>query len=127
MDNQAIINDALCTENCLARWIWKTGYLKNGYAIPWEIQTVNTAPDNFICEKENIFISVISGGLYELSMGIYCDKKPNVQILVNGDPIISSIDMNSNNVHKSYISVKGMDKYVSGNITGNKKIVEIIC
>ena len=82
MDNQSIINDALCAENCVARWTWKSGLVKNGYAVPWEIQTVNTAPDNFLWEKEKTSVMVVAAGLYEISMGFYSDKKPTVQILV---------------------------------------------
>ena len=34
---QGNINESLCAENCTARWLWKSGELKNGYAVPWEI------------------------------------------------------------------------------------------
>jgi len=34
---QNSINEALCAENCSARWLWKSGELQNGFAIPWEI------------------------------------------------------------------------------------------
>ena len=106
MDNQAIINDALCTENCLARWLWKSGKVKNGYAIPWEVQAVNTAPDNFIWEKEKTFILCSSAGLYKVEIGFFSDKKPAVQILVNGEVVISSIT-NSNFVTRGKKGVNG--------------------
>jgi hypothetical protein len=118
MDNQAIINDALCSENCVARWTWKSGQVKNGYAIPWEIQTVNTAPDNFIWEKEKTSILVASSGLYEISMGIYADKKPTVQILVNGEPVISAVNSSGYLIHHNGNKMKNMGKHSSGNITG---------
>jgi hypothetical protein len=120
MDNQSIINDALCSENCLARWTWKSGKVKNGYAIPWEIQTVNTAPDNFIWEKEKTSISVTSAGLYEISMGIYADKKPTVQIMFNGEPIISGIN-SSGLMHHNGNKMKSMPKHTNGNITGRNE------
>ena len=106
MDNQAIINDALCTENCLARWLWKSGKVKNGYAIPWEVQAVNTAPDNFIWEKDKTFILCSSAGLYKVEIGFFSDKKPAVQILVNGEVVISSIT-NSNFVTRGKKGVNG--------------------
>ena len=106
MDNQAIINDALCSENCLARWLWKSGKVKNGYAIPWEVQAVNTAPDNFIWEKEKTFILCSSAGLYKVEIGFFSDKKPAVQILVNGEVVISSIT-NSNFVTRGKKGVNG--------------------
>ena len=48
LSEQATINEALCAENCVARWLWKSGELVNGYAVPWELQSVNTCPENFI-------------------------------------------------------------------------------
>jgi hypothetical protein len=99
MDNQAIINDALCSENCLGRWKWKSGIVKNGYAIPWEIQLVNTSPDIFFWEKDKTSIFISTGGLYEIIMGIYADKKPTVQILLNGEPLISAVNSSSYILH----------------------------
>ena len=119
MDNQAIINDALCSENCLARWTWKSGQVKNGFAIPWEIQTVNTAPDNFIWEQEKTSISIVSAGLYQISLGIYADKKPTVQVLVNGEPIISAVNSSGYLMHHNGNKMKSMPKHTNGNITGN--------
>ena len=118
MDNQAIINDALCSENCVARWTWKSGQVKNGYAIPWEIQTVNTAPDNFIWEKEKTSISVVASGLYQISMGIYADKKPTVQVMVNGEPIISAVNSSGYLMHHNGNKTKSMPRHTNGNITG---------
>lgn len=37
MADQTTINDTLCSENCVGRWIWKTGMVINGYNIPWEV------------------------------------------------------------------------------------------
>ena len=37
LQEQNSINEALCAENCSARWLWKSGELQNGFAIPWEI------------------------------------------------------------------------------------------
>jgi hypothetical protein len=34
---QNTINEALCAENCCGRWLWKSGELHNGYAVPWEV------------------------------------------------------------------------------------------
>ena len=90
IDNQSIINDTLCKENCIGRWMWKSGIIKNNYIIPWENQLVNTFPDNFIWEKDKNFIMVNEEGLYELNIGLYSDKKPSIQVLVNGEIIINS-------------------------------------
>ena len=108
MNNQAMINDTLCNENCLARWIWKSGKVKNSYTIPWEEQSVNTAPDNFIWEKDKTFIVVSEGGLYMLSIGFYTNKKPNIQILVNGEIAIS---VNGSNICGPYSNSSGYSIY----------------
>ena len=52
MDQQNLVNEALCSENCVARWIWKQGALENSQgilnSIKWDLQSVNTCPDNFL-------------------------------------------------------------------------------
>jgi hypothetical protein len=128
MDNQAIINDALCSENSVARWTWKSGQVKNGYAIPWEIQTINTAPDNFLWEKEKTSILVASPGLYELTMGFYANKKPTVQVLVNGEPIMSAVNSSNYVIHHNSGKVRGgnSNKHSSGNVTG-LTVLDFIC
>ena len=37
LTSQQQLNEVLCQENCSARWLWKSGELQNGFAIPWEI------------------------------------------------------------------------------------------
>ena len=118
MDNQAIINDALCNENSLGRWLWKSGKLNNNL-IPWEIQSVNTSPDNFIWENGNNFIMINLKGLYEINCAFYNDKKPNIQIMINGEVILSAINSNSYVVHQSNGGrLKGIGKTSFGNVTG---------
>ncbi len=118
MDNQAIINEALCSENCLARWNWKSGQVKNGYAIPWEIQSVNTAPDIFFWEKEKTSIFIASEGLYEIILGVFADKKPTVQVLINGEPIISAVNSSSYLIHHAGNKAKNIGRIFNSNITG---------
>ncbi len=95
MNNQAMINDIICNENQVGRWLWKTGKIKGGYAIPWDTQSVNTAPDNYIWEKDKTMITVVKGGIYQVSLGFYANKKPNVQIIVNTEMVISANSGNS--------------------------------
>lgn len=87
-NSQQSIIEALCAENCTGRWIWKTGELRGGNLIPWETQITNSAPDNFLWEKDKSSIVTVAPGLYEIYFGFYSRKKPAVQILVNGEPII---------------------------------------
>lgn len=123
MNNQAIINDALCSENCLARWYWKSGQVKNGFAIPWEIQTVNTAPDIFFWEKDKTTILVVVEGIYEVTLGIYASKKPTVQILLNGEPVISAVNSSSYLIHHSGNKTKSYGKFTNTNVTGIIKLL----
>ena len=119
MDNQAIINDTLCNENNIGRWLWKSGKIKNNLAIPWEVQIINTSNDNFLWEKDKTLINIKEGGLYEIKMGFFADKKPMVQILINGEVIISAINSNSYVIHQSPGGrMKGTGKTSFGNVTG---------
>ena len=121
IDNQSIINDTLCNENCIGRWIWKSGKIKNSYSVPWENQSVNTSPDNFNWEKENTYIIINEEGLYELNFGFYSEKKPNIQIHINSEIIINiqnnnNFFLNNNNSPVKYR--KNNEKNFGGNITG---------
>ena len=119
MDNQAIINDTLCNENNIGRWLWKSGKVKNNLSVPWEVQIINTSPDNFIWEKDKPVLNIKEGGLYEINMGFYADKKPMVQIMVNGEVVISAINSNSFVIHQSPGGrMKGTGKTSFGNVTG---------
>ena len=119
MDNQAIINDTLCNENNIGRWLWQSGKVKNNLSIPWEVQIINTSNDNFLWEKDKSVIGIKEGGLYEVKMGFYADKKPMIQILINGEVIISAINSNSYVIHQSPGGrMKGTGKASFGNVTG---------
>ena len=113
MNNQALINDILCNENQVGRWLWKTGKIKGGYAIPWDTQSINTSPDNYIWEKDKTIITVIKGGIYQVSIGFYANKRPSVQIIINSEMVISANNSNSNNGNKTSNS---------NTFNGNKKI-----
>ena len=119
MDNQAIINDTLCNENNLGRWLWKSGKVKNNLGVPWEIQVINTSPDNFKWEKDKSVITINEGGLYEINLGFYADKKPMIQIMVNGEVIVNAINSNSFAKQQSVGGkMKGIEKTSFGNVTG---------
>lgn len=66
LNDQAAINESLCTENIVGRWAWKSGELKSGNSIPWEIQLANTLPDNFLWEKDKSSVLAVAPGLYEV-------------------------------------------------------------
>ena len=89
LDAQAFVNEALCAQNCVGRWIWKSGELKANALVPWEVQALNTCPDNFLWEKGKTSVVSVAPGLYELAFGFYSKKQPTVQIHLNGEPLMS--------------------------------------
>lgn len=89
LNEQALINEALCAQNCVGRWIWKSGEMKNNNLVPWEVQALNTCPDNFLWEKNKTSIVSVAPGLYEISFGFYSKKQPTIQIHLNGEPLMS--------------------------------------
>lgn len=89
-DDKLII-ETLCSENCTGRWLWKSGDVKSGYTVPWEIQSVNTCPENFIWEKDGISIITVTPGLYEVFFGFFTAKKPVIQLLVNGETVLTDV------------------------------------
>lgn len=111
--DQAIINESLCTENIIGRWSWKSGDIKPGQMIPWEVQLINTLPDNFIWEKDKTTILVIAPGLYEIQCGFFAKKKPTIQVLVNGEPIFSAVNTSSYVIHHTSGKLKDL-KHSSG-------------
>lgn len=110
MIEQNIINEALCAENCVARWLWKSCKLKAGGFIPWEVQSVNTCPDNFLWEKDEAHVLAAAPGLYEIMLGFFTNTKPSVNLYVNGEPVIC-IDNNQR-------SNKNFRRHSAGNVVG---------
>lgn len=74
-----MVNEAICSENCVARWIWKNGQTESSKgmtnSIKWDLQSVNTCPDNFVWREGQAFIQVDSPGLYEITMAFFSKKK----------------------------------------------------
>ena len=65
--------------------------MKSGYTVPWEIQSVNTCPENFIWEQDNVSIIAVTPGLYEVFFGFFTSKKPVIQLLINGETVIMDV------------------------------------
>ena len=53
--------------------------------MPWEVQAINTCPENFLWEKNRAVIIMSAPGLYALSFGFYSKRQPVVKILVNNE------------------------------------------
>ena len=95
MNNQNSINKYLAEENSIAKYIWKSGNVSKGYAVPWEEQIVNTLPENFIWEKDDICITVKKKGIYLISLGFFVEEKPTVQVMINGESVLSQVNSNA--------------------------------
>ena len=102
LDNQALINETLCEESKLGKWGWTMGKLKNNYNIIWDIQSINTYPDNYILENDKSILLIKQGGIYEIIFGFYgYNKKPNIQILVNNEIILSNSNKNNKSLYEN--------------------------
>lgn len=109
--------ETLYSVNCLGRWLWKSSLLVSNNLVPWDLEVLNTAPSNFIWEKGKPTLYVEAPGLYSLTLGFYAKKKPTVQVLVNGAPILSAVNSASYVVHHSAGRLKNVPHPV-GAITG---------
>ncbi|CDW81229.1 UNKNOWN [Stylonychia lemnae] len=129
LNEQALINEALCAQNCVGRWIWKSGEIKPNSLVPWEVQALNTCPDNFLWEKSKTSIVAVAPGLYEVSFGFYSKKQPTVQIHLNGEPLMSvskssqaqircNIIFRFVNDHGKENRISNVGKHSAGNVTG---------
>jgi len=74
--------------------MWKSGEVKSSYLIPWEVQVANTNTSNYLWEKDNSSLMVVQAGLYEVQFGFYTDRKPSIQMFVNGDIVLSASGLN---------------------------------
>ena len=92
MNNQNSINSYLAKENSIGKWLWESGNISKGYAVPWEVQVINTMPENFIWEKDDICIMVKEKGIYLLSLAFFVREKPNVQVIINGESVLSQVN-----------------------------------
>ena len=115
MTQQNSLNEVICAENCSARWLWRSGQLSpNGYAVPWEAQSVNTCPENFLWEEDKTVILTVAPGLYEITLGFFCAKKPTVQVLVNGETILTAVNSASYVIHHGSGKLSNGGKNVQG-------------
>jgi hypothetical protein len=86
LKDQASVNETLCSENIVGRWLWRSGSLKAGGLIPWEAECTNTMPDHFFWEKDKSSILVLDAGMYELTACVF-SKGGSIIVLINGDPL----------------------------------------
>lgn len=107
LKEQSCINEALCAENCAGRWLWKSGETKTGN-LPWEVQSLNTCPENFVWEKDKTNVLTLAPGLYQVGFGVFSRKKCSVSLMINGETVINDTSVQG----------KVIGKHSSGNIVG---------
>jgi hypothetical protein len=61
-------------------------------------------------------ILTIAPGLYEINFGFFSSKQPTIQVLVNGEPILSAVNSSSYVIHHSAGKLKqtGKQHYFNG-------------
>ena len=118
LKSQALVNRGLVGESSLGRWIWKSGQVNKGNGVPWNVQSVNTDPVNFIWERDKSCIVTVAPGLYEVNFGFFVRKKPAIQLLVNGEPVLAAVNSASYVLHHSSGRLTSVGRHPSGNITG---------
>ena len=86
--------------------------------MPWEVQSVNTCPENFLWDEDKSAILTVAPGLYEITLGFFCAKKPTVQVLVNGETILTAVNSASFVIHHGSGKLANGGRQVTGNMTG---------
>jgi hypothetical protein len=101
-------------ELLLGRWIWKSGRIAGGQTVPWNVQSINTGADNFIWTKNCETILCVAPGLYEVRTSFFTSHSPCVQIMVNGEPVITATESASGKLRP--VVCRG--RHSAGNVTG---------
>lgn len=63
------------------------------------LQAVNADPDSFLWEAGKTVVTAAIPGLYEISLGFFSRRRPIVQVLVNGEPVLSVTGTSGTVVH----------------------------
>ena len=85
---QRQLREMMCNENYIARWVWRSGNLGSAFAIPWEVESLNTCPENFQWENGSCSIIIATAGFYEIDFAVFSRKRPSVELLVNGEAVL---------------------------------------
>ena len=116
---QSLILESLCSEHLLGRWIWKSGRTRGErHVVPWNVQNINTNPENFEWDRDRTSITCAAPGLYEVTFGFYARRKPTVQLLVNGEAVLSAVNSATYAVHHSSGRLAAVGPHPAGNVTG---------
>ncbi|KAJ3375240.1 hypothetical protein GGF31_004358 [Allomyces arbusculus] len=103
-----------------AMWLWKTGTLKHGSAIPWTVEAQNSDTTNFVWEPGHAVVRVAEAGVYELAFAFFTKCKPSIQVVVNGESVMSAIHSPTYTVHhgSGYVTDGDTGRTRAGAVTG---------
>ncbi|KAJ3394540.1 hypothetical protein HDU92_006816 [Lobulomyces angularis] len=105
--------------NRVGCWLWRSNTLKFGSVVPWNYESLNTDPENFRWQEDSSCIKIQEPGLYEIRFAFFTKQKPSIQLLVNGESILSAINSPSYVVHHgSGFVIAGDGKMVEGCVSG---------
>ena len=110
LKNQNDINKLICNDYIMGKWISTNNEIINGN-IKWNIQSVNSSPDNFSWENNNYFISIRNKGIYQIEFILFIDRKenmnfyPNVMIVIDNS-IIKGFNNMENEIYDEKIALK---------------------
>ena len=117
-DDLSIVSQQTAAELSGGRWIWKTGKVTATQTVPWNIQCINTNPEHFIWSKNSDTFVTVVPGLYQVSLGFFTDATPSVHLLVNGEPVLASINHPHDKVGAPGASSVRRGRHSAGNVTG---------
>ena len=110
LKNQNDINKLICNDYIMGKWISTNNEIINGN-IKWNIQSVNSSPDNFSWDNNNYFISIRNKGIYQIEFILFIDRKenmnfyPNVMIVIDNS-IIKGFNFMENEIYDEKIALK---------------------
>jgi hypothetical protein len=71
------------------RWLWRSGHLEDSHWIPWEVEALNSNPSELIWTTRATSIIAKVPGLYKLSFSFFTHAVINIEVCLNGEPILT--------------------------------------
>ena len=107
---QEEINKILCNENITGKWL-SINQNFNLSSIKWNLQSINTNPNNFGWVKNLNYITIRDKGVYSIEFIIFILGynqmiKPNVNLLIDGNPILNFTNLEKNEMDNNLIALK---------------------
>ena len=87
--NLEVLTRKFAEAHSSGRWLWRSGKLLRGGAIPWEVQVNNAAPQSLLWKTDSDIITCTAPGLYEVTVGVFTQNPAGVDLCMNGEPIVT--------------------------------------